>query len=77
MAPIALGMPTLDDYAFSLRSGLRQAALANLGDLEAMIQDQGYAWLEGYEEEIMSKPYGYVLGCCFSDLQTLQYAKRC
>lgn len=57
--PLAAGsMSTLDDYAFNLRSGLKQAALANLVDLDAMIQDQGYAWLEAYEEEVMSKPYG-------------------
>ena len=46
-------MPTMDDYAFNLRQGLRDAAVASLTSLEEMINDIGYGWLDGYMEGVM------------------------
>jgi hypothetical protein len=48
-------LPTLDHYAFDLRSGLRDAAKKSLQALEENINDLGYAWLDGYMEGIMAR----------------------
>ena len=48
-------VPTIDNYAFSLRQGLRSAATDGLSGLEGMIQEIGYLWLEGYVENILAR----------------------
>jgi hypothetical protein len=47
-------MESLDEYRFDLRDGLRVAARAGLTQLEEMINDVGYSWLDGYMESVMS-----------------------
>jgi hypothetical protein len=47
-------LPTLDHYAFDLRSGLREAATQGLSSLEQTINEFGYGWLEGYMEGILA-----------------------
>lgn len=46
---------TLDNYTFDLRKGLSDAAKLGLGQLEGMIGDLGYGWLDGHMEEILSR----------------------
>ena len=48
-------VPTINDYAFDLRRGLRDAAKDGLSGLEGMIQEIGYLWLEGYMENILAR----------------------
>ena len=50
-------MPTLEDYRFDLRDGLKMAAKAGLAQLEEMISEVGYGWLEGYMEGIMEREF--------------------
>ena len=46
---------TLDHYTFDLRKGLSDAAKVGLNQLEDLIGDIGYGWLDGHMEEIMSR----------------------
>ena len=52
---------SLDDYTFDLRHGLRVAARAGLSELENMIMEAGYGWLDGYIESIMESSSRWVL----------------
>lgn len=47
--------PSLDEYTFDLRSGLRDAAKVGLMQLQEMIGDLGYGWLDGHMESIMER----------------------
>ncbi len=55
MTGAAALFPTLSDYAFDLRSGLRDAAKQGLSELESMIGELGYGWLEAHMEDITQK----------------------
>jgi hypothetical protein len=48
-------MASIDDYTFDLRSGLRDAAKAGLTQLEEMIGELGYGWLDGHMESILER----------------------
>ena len=54
-------MGSLDNYTFDLRKGLRDAACVGLSQLEEMITDVGYAWLDGYMEGILDNSRYVVL----------------
>ena len=48
-------MASLDEYTFDLRAGLRDAAVAGLGQLEEMITELGYGWLDSHMESILER----------------------
>ena len=48
-------MESLDTYTFDLRRGLRDAARVGLGQLEEMIGEIGYGWLDGHMEGILER----------------------
>lgn len=56
-------IPTLEDYAFDLRKGLRAAAKASLSSLEDLINEVGYGWLDGYMDGVMDTASRYAASC--------------
>jgi hypothetical protein len=44
---------SVDEYVFNFRDELRAAARASLSNLEDMMNEVGYGWLDGYMEGIM------------------------
>ena len=44
---------SFEEYTTGLRNGLREAARMGLSQLEEMINEVGYGWLDGYMESIM------------------------
>ncbi len=53
MSVITHEYPRFDDYVFGVRRGFFDSAKEELSGLERMINDGGYAWLDGYVEGIM------------------------
>ena len=53
MSPSQGSTSTFEEYTFDLRNGLREAARVGLSQLEEMIIDVGYGWLDGYMDSIM------------------------
>jgi len=53
-------MESLDTYTFDLRRGLRDAARVGLGQLEEMIGEIGYGWLDGHMEGILERTSRWV-----------------
>lgn len=50
-----VNMTSLDSYTFDFRNGLKEAAKAGLNQLEEMMIEHGYNWLDGYMEGIMER----------------------
>jgi len=54
MSVITHDHPRFEDYVFSLRRDFYETAKEELSGLERMINDGGYAWLDGYVDGIMA-----------------------
>lgn len=46
--------PEFEDYVFGVRRGFFDSAKEELSGLERMIDEGGYAWLDGYVDAIVA-----------------------